>query len=306
MMPRFAIACLGIASFAAAQSMKCVAVVGDRILARDFAAALPAFEQLSPETPIGYAPAPGVRRVFRSFEVDSLARRYSVDAAPAGDICFERATEALDRNKIMEAMKEALPIPDLRMEILEISLFPVPRGRLEFRREGLATPASPDARTPVTWRGNVVYGDNRRFGVWARVVISAPVARVVATARLKRGEPIADTQVRVESIDRFPAAGDLAQNLSQVVGRIPLRDFAEGTEIRPTLLTSAPDVNCGDMVEVEVRSGAARLTFTAKAESSGRTGDAIAIRNLSSNKIFRARVDGKGKAFLDAGRGQGN
>jgi flagella basal body P-ring formation protein FlgA len=62
-----------------------------------------------------------------------------------------------------------------------------------------------------------------------------------------------------------------------------------------------PDVNRGEMVEVEVRSGAAHLAFTGKAESAGHSGDTIVIRNPSSNKVFQARVDGKGKAFLDAG-----
>jgi len=67
-----------------------------------------------------------------------------------------------------------------------------------------------------------------------------------------------------------------------------------------------PDVNRGEMVEVEVRSGAAHLAFTGKAESAGRSGDTIVIRNLSSNKVFQARIEGKGKAFLDAGRALGN
>jgi flagella basal body P-ring formation protein FlgA len=60
------------------------------------------------------------------------------------------------------------------------------------------------------------------------------------------------------------------------------------------------------MVEVEVRSGAAHLAFTGKAESTGRSGDTVVIRNLSSNKVFQARIEGKGKAFLDAGRALGN
>ena len=49
----------------------------------------------------------------------------------------------------------------------------------------------------------------------------------------------------------------------------------------------------GDAVEVEVRSGAAHLALTAKAESGGRNGDVIAIRNPGSSRVFRARVEGK-------------
>jgi flagella basal body P-ring formation protein FlgA len=125
--------------------------------------------------------------------------------------------------------------------------------------------------------------------------------RVVAAEALKKGEAIGASQVRVETADRFPMAGDMAQMLDQVVGRAPIRAVVPGTEIRLSQLMVPPDVNRGDMVEVEVRSGAAHLAFSGKAESAGRNGDTIVIRNLSSNKVFQARVEGKGRAFLDAG-----
>jgi flagella basal body P-ring formation protein FlgA len=130
--------------------------------------------------------------------------------------------------------------------------------------------------------------------------------RVVAAETLKKGEAIGASQVRVETADGFPIAGDVAQTVDQVVGRAPMRAIAPGTEVHLGLLMVPPDVNRGEMVEVEVRSGAAHLAFTGKAESAGRSGDTIVIRNLSSNKVFQARVEGKGKAFLDAGRAFGN
>ncbi len=305
-MTRLSIVLLGFACFAPAQTPKCVEVEGDRILARDFAVSLPGFGRLSPETPLAPAPLPGARRFFRPFEMASLAQRYSVEIDPDAALCFERQTEMLDRDRVLEAMRLALPLAGLEIEIVETSLYPVPRGRLEFRRESLGTPASPSARIPVEWRGNVIYGDNRSFGVWARVLISAPMPRVVAAETLKKGEPIGASQVRVETADRFPIAGDVAQTIDQVVGRAPTRVVALGTEIHLGQLMVPPDVNRGEMVEVEVRSGAARLAFTGKAESAGRSGDTIVIRNLSSNKVFQARVEGKGKAFLDAGRAFGN
>jgi flagella basal body P-ring formation protein FlgA len=300
-MTRLCIVLLWFACFTPAQTTKCVEVEGDRILARDFAVSLPGFGQLPPETPLAPAPMPGMRRFFRSLELVALAQRYSVEIAPDASLCFERQTELLDRGRVLEAMRLALPLPDLKIEIVETSLYPVPLGRLEFRRESLATPASPSARIAVEWRGNVVYGNNQRFGVWARVLISAPMPRVVAAEALKKGEAIGASQVRVETADRFPIAGDMAQTVDQVVGRAPIRAVVPGTEIHLSQLMVPPDVNRGDMVEVEVRSGAAHLAFSGKAESAGRSGDTIVIRNLSSNKVFQARVEGKGKAFLDAG-----
>ena len=305
-MTRLCIALLWFACFTPAQTPKCVEVGGDRILARDFAVSLPGFGQLSPETPLAPAPLPGVRRFFRPSELVALAQRYSVKIDPDAGVCFERQTETLDRDRVLEAMRRALPLPGVEIAIVETSLYPVPQGRLEFRRESLGTPASPSARIPVEWRGNVIYGDNHYFGVWARVMISAPMPRVVALEPLKKGDPIGASQVRVEIADLFPITGDVAQTVDQVVGKAPMRNVVPGTEIHLAQLMVPPDVNRGDMVEVEVRSGAAYLAFTGKAESAGRNGDTIVIRNLSSNRLFQARIEGKCKAFLDAGRALGN
>jgi flagella basal body P-ring formation protein FlgA len=293
---------LGIVRFAPAQSQKCVPVEGDYILAEQFAVAVPVFGSLPPDTSMAPAPAPSVRRVFRSFEVESLAKRYGVVVEGATDICFERPTERLDPALVTEAMKVALANPEARIEIVEISQFPVPRGRIEFRREGLGRPSSPTSRTPVTWQGTILFGEKHRFTIWARVVLTAPVRYVVATANLKSGAPVTADQIREESAERFPLFGDLAVSADQVVGLMPLREIQSGKEIPLSLLARTLDVTRGEMVEVEVRSGGARLAFSGKAESSGRTGDLVSIRNLASSRLFQARVNGKGKALLDTNR----
>ena len=58
------------------------------------------------------------------------------------------------------------------------------------------------------------------------------------------------------------------------------------------------DVEAGDRVRVEVVSGAARLLFKANAESPGRIGDEVTIRNPQSGKAFRAVVAGEGEVRL--------
>ena len=64
-------------------------------------------------------------------------------------------------------MQKALDDPEARIEILELSRFPVPRGELEFQRATL--PVDTDA--PVVWRGMVRYAGGRKFGVWASVKV---------------------------------------------------------------------------------------------------------------------------------------
>jgi flagella basal body P-ring formation protein FlgA len=289
----------------AAPAPPCAAAAHDPITAGDLAALLPAFEPLPPDAPIAPAPVPGARRVLRSFELRSLARSYSLDLASPEDVCFEWPMETLDRERLLEAMRSALPYPETHIEILNTSLQPVPQGRIEFRREDLGTPAAA-VRAPAIWRGNVVYGGNGRFSIWARVLVSARLPRIVAAETLRRGKPIAPANVRVEYSESFPVPGDRAGGIDQVSGRIPARTIAAGSEIHLSQLLAAADINRGDLVEVEVRSGSTRLAFAARSESQGRSGELVALRNLSSNKVFQARVDGRRKASVDAGAVLGN
>jgi|SRR5579871_1471967 len=75
---------------------------------------------------------------------------------------------------------------------------------------------------------------------------------------------------------------------------------------RVLIATPPAVIHSGDVVDVEVRSGAARLILSARSASDGRPGEIISLRNLTSNKLFQARVAGKGKAFVDAAVTSGN
>jgi hypothetical protein len=59
-----------------------------------------------------------------------------------------------------------------------------------------------------------------------------------------------------------------------------------------------PEVLRGEHVAVVVTSGAALLRFQADAESSGRRGDNVLVRNPDNGKLFQARVEGKGKVTI--------
>ena len=287
------------AVFAAAQGPVCRGVDGERILGKDLAAVIPEFNAVPAETLLGTAPVPGSRRVFHSSEILALAKRYSI-AIPAGkEVCFAWAMAPLDQVRVLEAMRASLLAPDAEIQIAEASAYPVPPGRIEFPRDRLATP-SPDQRAPVLWRGDVVYGDNRRFAIWARVDIKVPCNRLVAAENLKSGEPIETRQLRTTPSACFPGPAATSLSIGAAAGMVPLRFLPAGTELRPGWLAAANDVNRGDLVEIEVRSGAARLALTGQAMSGGRIGDTIAIRNPDSKKIFQARVSGRDKAIVQA------
>jgi flagella basal body P-ring formation protein FlgA len=288
-------------STAAAQAPSCVAVESERITVHDLAAAAPAFGGAPADAPVGYSPIPGARRIFRAIEIAALAKRYGIALDTPADICFEWLMEPLQQEQVVVAMKKGLATDGAKVEILELSRFPVPRGTLEFSRQQLAT-----GQLPAVWRGNVVYAGNRKFAIWARVNITVPVHVVVATQEIKAGQTITPEHVKVESRESAPLNAQVASSLEQVNGKVSRRGYPSGSEIWLPTLNAPRDVDRGDMVDIEVLSGGAKLGLTGKAESAGRTGDLISVRNLTSNKIFQARVSGRNKAVVETRSAQRN
>jgi flagella basal body P-ring formation protein FlgA len=282
----------------AAQMPACKPLEADRILAKDLAAVVPAFDRVPPETLMANTPQPGSQRIFHHAELLSLAQRYSLPIDADASACFERAMEPLDRNRVLDAMRAALQITDAHIELSETSLYLVPRGNIEFGLARLGTPASPDQRAPVLWRGDVIYGDDHRFAIWARVRIIARRNHIVAAENLKTSHPIERSQLHEVTEEGFPTPLKPALSMDQLVGMMPLRPIAAGSVMRPEMISYPNDVNRGDLIEIEVRSGAARLVLTARAESGGRDGETIPVRNLESNKVFSAQVAGKGRAVV--------
>jgi flagellar basal body P-ring formation protein FlgA len=278
----------------------CLMIEGDAILARDLALAVPAFSALPPDTKIGYAPIPGVRRFFHPSELRRIAQAHHIEFSPAGAICFEHTMETLQPEAVAQAMRQALGQPDAHIEIQELSRYPVPHGQVSFNRSTLpAAPSLVNAAAAPLWRGFVRYGD-RRFAIWARARILVRAVRIVATEDLLAGQPIEAHQVRVEEYDTPPSNQPPPPALEKVVGKLPRQSMKASAAITALLLEEPKDIERGDLVEVEVRSGGARLALEGRALADGRKGDMIPVRNTANAKSFSARVEDKGRVVLTA------
>jgi flagella basal body P-ring formation protein FlgA len=241
--------------------------------------------------------------VFRASDLRLLAARFHLDALPAADppICVERPVAALDAPRLLAAMRQSLP--GARIELLEFSRQPAPSGEIEFPPAGLhAGPAgAPDSQPrPAIWNGAVLYAGTRRFAIWATVRVQVAVPRILAVADLRPGQPIAPAQLAAETREEFPSAAPFALRIDQVAGRWPRLAIRAGSAIRTDQLEQARDVMRGSTVHVDVRNGAARLDLDAVAEAPGDVGEFIPIRNPSSGKRFRARVEAPGRVSVDA------
>lgn len=282
---------LCIARFLPADS-PCVIVQGDQILVSDLARAIPAFARVAPISPLAPSPLPGNTRTFSFSELQAFGSRLSVSVPAQQTACFQIEMKTLDIDRVAEAMRSSLNIPDARIEILETSPSRVPVGSIEFTRDNLGAPSSRDSKNPVPWRGDIVFGGSHRFAIWAKVRIAAPVREVVAVEALRPGVAIASSQLRTEVVEGFPSAAPVITSTDQVVGLMPLRPVAAGAEVRLENLVHPNDVNRGDLVTVDVRFGAAHLSLTGRAESAGRIGDTVAVRNPDTSKVFQAMVEG--------------
>jgi flagella basal body P-ring formation protein FlgA len=236
---------------------------------------------------IGYSPAPGARRIFKSLELQRIGTPYGVAVAPDAEACFEWSLQTLTDDAVRGAIRDSLQSPGARIDVLAISRSQAPAGQLSFPLSGLLASTLTGPDTPVTWRGEVQYHGSRKFSVWARVKLSATMTRVVATQLILPGQTLTPDQVRLETYDDFPLRNDIARNLEDVVGRMPRRALRMGMPVFRTDLIEPLQVQRGDLVDVP-----------ALAETPGRQGDMISLKNPRTGKIFRARIEGKDKALV--------
>jgi flagella basal body P-ring formation protein FlgA len=283
------------------QPSACEMINGDQILGEDLARALPAFAAIPRDVVVAYSPAPSARRILTYPELVRIGARYGVATLRNASACFEWKDQLLTEDAVRAAVRETLQAPQARVDVLAINNTKAPLGQLVFPLSGLSASAVIDPATPVTWRGEVRYHGSHKFTVWARVRVSATMTRVVATELLLPGQTLAAKQVRIETYDDFPLRNDVARALEEVVGRVARRAIRTGLPVFRTDLMEPLQIQRGDTVQVTSIFGAAQIQMEASAESSGRQGDIISLKNPHSGKVFRARIEGKDKAIVIPG-----
>jgi flagella basal body P-ring formation protein FlgA len=271
----------------------CLPVSGSNITAKDIATAVPAFVPADPAVVFGYSPSPGSARVVHPGELQAfLTRQHFSGAMPASDVCFERPTALLSEAAVAKAMHAAIG-PEAHIEVVEISRFPAPVGELVFLREDIGMP-------PVAlWRGFVRYDTDKKFPVWARVKITLRMSRVIATEDLHPGVPIKASQLSLQTVEGFPEKRTTATSIDALEGALPRRYINANTPVWTDSYDPPNAVTRGDRVNVMVRSGNAQLMLDAEAQASGRPGDVVSFKNPESGRVFRARIDGPGKATVN-------
>jgi flagella basal body P-ring formation protein FlgA len=274
----------------------CLHAEGNRILGRDLTAADSRFAALPATLTIGFAPAPGTKRVFSLTELQRIARANGMSVEGLTEICFELAMHPLKTEDAVTAMRSALPA-DAALRIVELPVTEVPLGQIEFPITRLEPPLESNHGVQL-WRGDVVYAETRRVSIWARVEVTSQYNAVVATRNLPADTPIDAGSLRLETRTGPLQTEKSAIRIEDVQGRIAKRAIKAGTPIPVAILAAVPAVRRGDAVTVMVESGLAHLRFEAIAENSARNGEMVELRNPVNGKTFRAKLNSDRSAVV--------
>jgi flagella basal body P-ring formation protein FlgA len=125
--------------------------------------------------------------------------------------------------------------------------------------------------------------------------------RIVATENLAAGKPIQAGQVKLAPAEVYPMPRAAALTLDGVIGNNVRVPVAAGAIIAPGMVDAPKEVERGDVVQVEVQSGAALLKLEATADSAGRHGEPIRVHTLVNGRSFSARVAGKDRVIVATG-----
>src|SRR5690349_5896802 len=148
--------------FAFVAPLACHAVSTERIYARDLAAVLPPFSALPPDLEVGFAPVPGLQRVFHTNELRRIAAANHIQADMSENACFEWELSIPTEQQIVKAINIALKGFNAEIELVDHAQVPAPKGDLSFALADIA-PASGDV---LFWRGYIAYGRTGRFNFW--------------------------------------------------------------------------------------------------------------------------------------------
>jgi flagella basal body P-ring formation protein FlgA len=275
---------------------ECLALRDDTVTAADLASVAPAFGTLPPAARVAFAPAPGVTRWISPGELVRIGRQQGITAEPVG-ICLSRQVQTLDQERVLTAMRAAGP--DYEIELLGFGPREAPSGRLEFSARTLPhVPRQPSVPV-VQWRGRLVSDNGRAFPIWTRARITVRRPGLVAGKAIAAGQVIeSDALSEVELAD-YPGWDPPLADAALITGRRARRDIAPNAPIHAPLLALRRDIERGDSVTVQLPGEA---TLTAQAESPGRTGETILVRNPLTGRRFPSKVTGVGKAIMSPDR----
>jgi len=209
-------------------------------------------------------------------------------AAGLGGAIAKQAREFVQDNGARPGMRVEVEVgaldPRLRLAACDSDL-----------TQSLESPAQPVGR--VTVRVSCEGSTPWTVFVPAQVRIFRPV--VVVKTALRRDSIIGAGDVALVEQDVSLLNRGYVTEVEQVIGRKLTRATRTDQVLTPAMLQLAEAVRRGDQVVISARSGGINVRMQGEALSGGTLGQQISVRNLTSQRVIRARVVGPGQVEVE-------
>lgn len=262
----------------------------------------PIFNAVSPDAILSFGPSIGNRTTVSKRDLARWAARFGLPSTSSiqnESICFERAAHSLTSGEVEAAIRKSLPADrDIRIEILEISKFPLPAGTVEFPFSGAVPPPKTRPGDPFLWHGRLRGDSGGTFPCWARVRLIATRQAIRLKVDLKQGETLETSDLESFSAPACPLLSVKDERIQDYAGLLLKRSLSAGTVLTTAMVVSPPDIARGNLVLVRVIAGATHLTLKAQAESDGYTGRRILLTNTKSKRRFQGVVQPDGTVLV--------
>lgn len=118
---------------------------------------------------------------------------------------------------------------------------------------------------------------------------------VVATRPLKRQTPLTAADLRLAERDIGSLHQGYLTEIAQALGNKTTRPLLAEQPLTPSSLELAETIRRGDQVLIRASGGALNVSMPGEALSDGALGQQIRVRNLSSQRVIKARVTAPGQ-----------
>lgn len=288
---------------------KTAAVTAARIMLADIADISPdgdLTEQIG-RLVVGVAPPPGKTKELQTAAVITGLRNRpevaDVDWQGSPTTVVERTTQILHQQQLFDIITAYIDAKsDLLPKAAEILFIPihapqevmVPPGELSWQ----VTPSKPGIVGSNSFVIHLLV-DGKPAGtqvVRGRLEVKAEV--VTTVTGMQRGDILSAANVLVQSQDITGIDAPFSE-ISEVIGKQMARTVAAGTVLKADHLVLPPVVKDGEMVKILARKKTMLVSAHGLARTNGRVGEMITVKNISSNKMIYARVQGPGVVTVE-------
>lgn len=122
---------------------------------------------------------------------------------------------------------------------------------------------------------------------------------VVASRPIKRQTLLGDADIYLAERDIGTLSGGYLTELTQAIGSKSTRPLLPDQPLTPNMIEQADVVSKGDHVVITAGTPSMSVKMPGEALSDGAPGEQIRVRNLSSQRVIKARVTGRGQVEVE-------